>query len=98
MALARPWRYLTWEELLKGRAVRLLPGLRKGDCDLHGAPIESSSQRDTLSRQRSLRIVQVDGDWALVLVDLAVTGWVRWRDGDGRFLVAVDNGNQPQNR
>lgn len=93
---SRSWDYSTWNTFLKGRAVTLLPGLRKEFYLLRRDPAPSSPQLDTLSRQRSLRIIDIKDDWALVLVDLSAYGWLRWRDGDGRFVIAVDDKFDPQ--
>jgi hypothetical protein len=32
----------------------------------------------------------VDDDWAQVMVEYTRIGWLRWRDRDGRFVIAVE--------
>jgi hypothetical protein len=94
----RRWESVTWPVFLKGRLARLLPGLRKGFYQLRSEPGEIGTATATLARENSLRIVQVEGDWAMVLVDLAGSGWLRWRDDDGRLLLAIDERIAPQKR
>lgn len=96
LEISRHWDYVPWNSYLKGRGARLLPGLKKEYYLLRGEPSPSASQLDTLSKQKSLRVIDVREDWALVLVDLAAYGWVRWRDGDGRFLISIDDKFDPQ--
>ena len=77
-------------------AARLLPGLKKDLYLLRRDPHPASPQLETLSRQKSLRIIDVRDDWALVLVDVTTPGWLRWRDGDGRFTISIDDKFDPQ--
>lgn len=92
----RYWEYTPWPLFLKGRSARLLPGLKKGFYQLRGEPADSAPTLAQLSRESGLRVVQVEGDWAMVIVDLTISGWLRWRDGDGRFLISVDERFNPQ--
>ncbi|HEY5975170.1 MAG TPA: hypothetical protein VIU41_10535 [Geobacteraceae bacterium] len=86
----RRWEFISWPVFLKGRLTRLLPGLRKGFYQLRSEPGDSSAVIATLAKDNRLRIIQMEGNWAMVLVDLAVSGWLRWRDDDGRLLLAID--------
>ncbi len=90
LRLERHWDYQPWDALLKGKPARLLTGLKKGYYQLFAAPASNSKRLETLSKQRQLRIIEVQGDWALVIVDLATSGWIRWRDDDGRFLISIE--------
>lgn len=85
----RGWSFLPWDEYLKGKGVRLLPGLRKPYYILRSAPADHAPELRTLSPENSLRVVEVAGDRARVLLDLVVMGWLPWRDEDGRLLVGV---------
>ncbi|KAF0220484.1 MAG: hypothetical protein FD174_1138 [Geobacteraceae bacterium] len=92
----RYWEFVRWESFLKGREIQLLPGLKKGLYALHKEPSETSPILGTLTRQKNLRVIETEDDWCLVIVDLTVAGWLRWRDEDGRFLIAVDEKFDPQ--
>lgn len=83
---ARCRRFLSWPEFLPGRTVRLLPGLKKGWYALKDAPSERGAERGFLGRDRALRVLATEDDWALVE---APSGWVRWRDPDGRLTISL---------
>ncbi|WP_298438838.1 hypothetical protein [Geobacter sp.] len=85
----RSWSFLSWEEFLKGRTVRLLPGLRKPHYALRSAPSPQAPQLRALTPETPLRIVEVQGDRARVLFDLTLIGWLQWRDEDGRLLIGL---------
>jgi hypothetical protein len=88
--MARWWDYITWEDFLKGRVLRLLPCLNNGVYALRLGPSASSPQTGTPSGKESLRIIKVADDWVLVSADSGLRGWLPWRDGDGRLLVSID--------
>jgi hypothetical protein len=94
--MARWWEYCPWEDFLKGRVARLLPGLQKDEYALHGAPSEASPLTGPLSEVEELRLIEVRGDWGLVITDSGQKGWLTWRDGDGRFLISVGGKINPQ--
>jgi hypothetical protein len=86
----RWWERLKWEEFLKGRSARLLPGLKKESYLLRGEPSEASLPYGDLTGEESFEIMEVKGDWALAGVfPTGLTGWLPWRDGDGRMLISV---------
>ena len=87
--MARHWEYVPWEEYLSGRTARFLPWLKKGHYLLRRDPSPAARELDTLTTESSVRIGRVEGDWMLVTVDLQAAGWLRWRDEDGRFLIAI---------
>ncbi len=87
--MARWWDYTTWEAFLKGRAATLLPGLKKGAYALRAGPGEGAAQTGALSGPERLRILEVVDGWANVIADSGLTGWLAWRDGDGRFLISL---------
>lgn len=84
---ARAWRYAEWRDLLPGRTVRLLPGLKKDWYQLRNAPGGEGVQVGTLSRNQELRVAQVTQDWARVE---SPAGWLRWRDPDGRLTISLE--------
>ena len=87
---ARWWDYIIWEDFLKGRVARLLPGLEKEVYALRAGSSTTAPQTGALSGRESLRIIEVSDDCALVITDSGLSGWITWRDGDGRFLVTFD--------
>ncbi len=88
--MARWWDYSTWEEFLKGRVTRLFPGQKKKAYALHEGPAESTPQTGTLSDRETLKVIKIVDDWAMVMADSGLNGWRSWRDGDGRFQIAIE--------
>jgi SH3-like domain-containing protein len=86
---ARWWDYITWEDFLKGRVARLLPGLKKGSYALRAESSPTAPQTGALSGKEDLRIIEVKDDWALVIAGSGLSGWLAWQDGDGRFLINI---------
>ena len=82
----RNWEYASWRDLLPGRTVRLLPGLKKDWYALKSAPGDGGTQAALLSRDQEVRVQQVEGDWARLETP---SGWFRWRDPDGRLTVSL---------
>ena len=88
--MERSWSFLSWEEFLKGRSVRLLPGLRKPFYVMRSGPDDQSAEVRTLTPESFVRVVEVRGDRARVLFDVTLLGWLRWRDEDGRLLIGFE--------
>lgn len=86
----RSWSFLRWEEFLKGRSVRLLPGLRKPFYVLRAGFSAQTPELRPLTPESPLRIVEIQGDSARVLLDLSLMGWIQWRDEDGRLLIGIE--------
>ncbi len=86
----RRWSYQLWDRYLKGRGIRLLAGMKKEFYNLRTAPASVAPTVETVTSQKGLRVIEVNDTWVLVLVDFSVSGWVRWRDDDGRFLISVE--------
>ena len=95
--LQRHWRYTDWETFLKRRVVRLFAGMKKGVYSLHREPASASHEVQRLSASRNLRVIQLQEEWAQVMIDQSAAGWIRWRDGDGRFLIVIGTTFDPQN-
>ena len=94
----RSWKYWPWHQFLKGRIIRPLPGVKKSYGFIREEPLEAAAQLATISAETPLRVVLVDGDWAMVISGLNQSGWVRWRDDNGRFLISIDSRFDPLNR
>jgi len=87
--MSRWWVYCKWDDFLKGRSIRLLSGLKKERHSLHMGPSDSTPQTAELAVEETLRVIEVDGEWLLALTTTGLSGWISWRDGDGRFLISV---------
>jgi hypothetical protein len=96
--IRRKWQFISWDSWLKGRGVRLLPGIKKQFTLLHPMPTDQSAAIDLPLQQKQMRVIQIKSDWIQVLVDVTVVGWLRWRDDEGRFLVQVTNKFNQQKR
>lgn len=92
VGLERSWSFVEWEYYLKGKSAQLLPGLRKPYYQLLREPYEFAAAEKTLTATDIFRVIGLEGDWALVLAGVEKVGWLRWRDRDGRFTVAVGDG------
>ncbi len=88
----RLWKYTPWSDFLKGRRAVLLAGLRKTCYLLRKEASDSSGPLETLAAGQDMEILDVDGDWAQVMVKGPETGWVRWRGGDGRLMISLGGG------
>jgi len=78
--------YLPWQEFLPGRQVQILPGMKKGYYAVRSSPADGSPEMGRLTRDQPARVLQVEGDWARLQ---APQGWFRWRDGDGRLTISL---------
>lgn len=85
---ARGSVYLTWREFLPGRSLRVLPGMKKGLYALRSAPGAQGEELGSLSRDQAVRVLAVEGDWVRLQ---APSGWFRWRDGDERLTVGLED-------
>lgn len=86
----RTWTVVPWEDFLKGRSARLLKGLKKAFYALRSNPADDAPVLENLTPDRPLRIIEVRDEQAQVMVELNSFGWLRWRDEDGRLLMAVE--------
>ena len=89
IAMERRWEYLPWREFLPGRRVQLLPGLKKMYTALRREPSAEAGELAPLTPDDQYRVEQVQGDWLRVSLSASGSGWFRWRDDGGRFLVAL---------
>ena len=85
----RPALYRPWELFLKGRSVRLLPGLQKRQYQSFQHPGKGPTA--VVTPNQSFRVIKLESDWALVVSDRNTLGWLRWRDEDGRLLMGLAN-------
>lgn len=83
-------RYQRWEDLLPGRGVVLPAGLKKEFYQLRRVPEAEAESLHTLGREEVVTVVRVVGDWIEVRHNATLSGWLRWRDDNGRLLIAVN--------
>lgn len=86
----RFWDYAPWRDFLTGRGASLLPGLREPLTLLRREPADDAAPLLRFTPGQGFRIVSIRDDWARVTADGAPDGWLRWRDTDGRLLVAPE--------
>jgi hypothetical protein len=65
----------------------LLPGLQKKYYQLYQYP--DNADLAPLTTGQFLKVLRLENDWAMVLTDRNLLGWMRWRDEDGRLLIGV---------
>lgn len=83
-------RYRRWEDLLPGRGVALPAGLKKEFYALRRVPEVDAESLLTLGREDVLTVIRVVGDWIEVRHGAPLSGWLRWRDDNGRLVIAVN--------
>jgi len=86
----RFWDYIPWRDFLAGRIARMLPGLREALTFMRREPSDGSASLVRLTADQAFRIVLLRDDWAKVTAGGDTDGWLRWRDGDGRLLLALE--------
>ena len=91
----RGWDYVTWSEFLPGHSARLLPGLKKPFYVIMRQPADTAVEISGISPETAFRILEVKESWARI-ESAAVSGWLRWQDSDGRFLISRTVRNEQQ--
>ena len=89
----KPYRrsgFEMWDDFFKGRTIRLLPGLGKRYYQLFGQP--GTEVLTGVASRNLFKIILLDNDWALVRDGRNLSGWLRWRDEDGRLLIGLVQG------
>lgn len=84
------WKFQGWEEFLKGKTARFFAGLKKESYLLLTDQGGGGAESILLSPDKGFRIIGIEEDRAFVLIPPSLSGWIHWRDRDGRFLVVVD--------
>jgi hypothetical protein len=88
--MQRGWRHLSWEEYLKGRSLRLLPGLRQEYYELRATPLDAASQKVSLLPSAPLTVLALKDEWLRVIAAGPQEGWIRWRDDDDRLTISLE--------
>lgn len=80
-------RFQSWEQFLKLRTGRMLPGLQPQYYQLLQQP--GGKLLATLTPKRVFKVLKLDKAWGMVLTDQSQIGWVRWCDDDGRLVIGT---------
>ena len=94
LAPGRRGLFLPWDFYLKRHTVHLLPGLQKMYYALFQQPGKGTMV--SLTPKQSFKVLRLDDDWVMVMLDQKTLGWLRWRDEDGRLLLALERSGAQQ--
>jgi len=83
------YKFIKWAELLRGRSVSLIGGLRKEFYILHREATVSSEQIEPVEKGKLFTSLRVNGDWMLLMTDTGAQGWLRWKDDNGRLVIST---------
>jgi hypothetical protein len=83
----RQMNFQAWDLFFKGNVSRMLPGLQKKYYQLYQQP--DYQPLLSVTAQQQFKVLQLENDWAMVLLDQSTLGWLRWRDEDGRLVIGV---------
>jgi len=92
----RFWTYFTWPDFLVGRSVVVLPGLRPALTQLLLAPSDDAQSLGLITSEQRMRVLEVRDEWLRISSEGSLSGWFRWRDRDGKLLVAVEVKSAPR--
>lgn len=82
------YKFIKWAELLRGRSVSLIGGLRKEFYTLRRKATVSSEQIETVEKGKPFTPLHIDGDWMLVTSNSRAQGWLRWKDDNSRLVIS----------
>lgn len=80
-------QFLRWADLLPGRKVSLITGLRKEFYTLKSSPTPSAATVAPIEKGKTLTVISVESCWMQVMTDSKATGWIRWQDENGRLVI-----------
>lgn len=80
--------FFRWQELLPGRTISLISGLRKEFYTLKNLPTPSAPVISQIEKGRPCAALSIDGDWMQVRTETNATGWFRWQDENGRLVIS----------
>jgi len=81
-------KFQLWDSFLKGQSASLLVGLQKKYYQTAQQPGLVTS--GTLTGRQAFKVIKVDKDWAMVMLNKDTLTWLRWRDEDGRILISLE--------
>lgn len=83
------YQLFKWETLLINRPIALIGGLRKEFYMLRRKPDRSTESVEILGKGVRVTSLSNEGDWIKVISDSKTMGWLRWRDENGRLVIAL---------
>ena len=81
-------KFQFWDSFLKGQSASLLIGLQKKYYQTSQQLGGDAS--GTLAGRQVFKVIKVDKDWAMVMLNKDTLTWLRWRDEDGRMLIGLE--------
>jgi len=81
-------KFQLWDSFLKGQSASLLVGLQKKYYLISQQPGLAAS--GVLTGHQAFKVIKVDKDWAMVMLNKDTLAWLRWRDEDGRILIGLE--------
>ena len=92
----RFWTYFSWPDFLVGRSVVLFPGLRPALTQLRLAPSDDAQSLGLIPSEQRMRVLEIRAEWLRIRSEGSLSGWFRWRDRDGKLLLAVEMKSDPR--
>jgi hypothetical protein len=90
LEMGRGWEFSSWERFLENRQITMLRGLRKDYYLLRKAAAITADSLGSMEKSSSLVCREINGEWVMVETAGGVSGWLRWRDENGRLLLMAD--------
>ncbi|MGA7827430.1 MAG: hypothetical protein WCA04_07215 [Geobacteraceae bacterium] len=84
------WNYYRWTDFLPGCFVRFLPELRASLTEFHQEPYDRSPSLGTIAPGQRMYVMEISNRWAKIRSDNDKHGWIRWCDGNGKLLIALE--------
>jgi hypothetical protein len=89
LEMGRGWEFSSWEHFLANRQAAMLKGIRKDYYLLRKEAAVRAEPVGTVEKGPLIQLQQIDREWARVESGNGFSGWLRWRDENGRLLLTV---------
>jgi len=90
LEMRRGWEFSRWERFLANRPVTMLKGIRKDYYQLRKDAAGTADFLGSVEKSGALVCREIKGEWAMLESGNGVSGWLRWRDENGRLLLQAD--------
>ncbi len=94
----RQWHFSPWARFLKGKMLHLLPNAPAWALQAYPQPVATRRGATPLTATTMLKVIVAHDDWCYVLYNRTSSGWIRWRDPDGRLLIGLARSAPLQSR
>lgn len=84
------YQFYRWAELLRGRPVILLGGLKKEYYQLRKIADFSGAALEPVGKGVQVTALRIEGEWLAVAKESKAEGWLRWRDDNNRLVIAIN--------